>query len=132
MKNYKKLFFNNDYNAIQNDWDSVLGIWWHEKKENEMVNKQIVLTEEECYVSITELYDTIARKLGYKETKDLQYDCKKILVSRLIFNKVYQYYQSVGTNREEFTMYWCCFGPKASLEKEDYVVEIQNGFIIKK
>ena len=133
MKDYRKLFINDDYKAIQSDWDAVLGTWWHEnKKENKMKNKKIMLTEEECYTEIINLYDTVAKKLGFKNVESLEYDCRKICVSKNVYEKINAYYKDQGMDAQSFAMRWVSFGPKANLEDKDCVVEIEDGFILEK
>lgn len=91
---------------------------------------KIILSEEDCARNISGLYDSIAKQLGYENISSLQYDCRKVSVSKSIFDKIHEYYKAHHISEEGFAKNWCCFGPKADLPDEGFVVEIQNGFII--
>ncbi len=91
--------------------------------------KIITLTKEECYCGIIELYDLIARKLGYDSDK-VGYDCRKIDVTRPIQDQVFAFYRNEQkASDESIGTAWVCYGPKACLLGDDYVAEVSEGFI---
>ena len=93
-----------------------------------MRNTTITLTQEECTTqSLPELYDLIATKAGYKDTSKLQYDCTHILVSKGVQKAFYDAYEH---GQQNAVAIWAMVGPKASLESEAFIAEIQDGFII--
>lgn len=95
-----------------------------------MPNEKVSLTEEECYCSISELYDTIATKLGY-DPATIRYDCRKLCVSKPVMERVFAYYETDRqATRMAFNQLWLNIGPKANLSGDDYKADIQKGFIV--
>lgn len=91
---------------------------------------KIVLTQKECYHSIIDLYDIIAAKMQYDPQK-VNYDCRKICVTKSVQEQVYAYYKEEHhASIEAIGSAWLAMGPKASLPGEDYQVEVQKGFIV--
>lgn len=84
---------------------------------------------------ITELYDTVAKAIGYKDVSKLNYDCKEINVARNIQDGFFAYYQEVAphANQSELkmsvSMVLLNYGPKTDDTLEDYEVEVTNRFI---
>lgn len=90
---------------------------------------KIVLSQDECHCGLTELYDTIAEKLGYSQ--DGVYDCRKISVSKPVMEQVFAYFkEEEQMSRAEFNQLWLNFGPKANLPGEDYTADVDEGFIL--
>jgi hypothetical protein len=81
---------------------------------------------------ITELYDTVANILGYKNTL---YDCTKINVARNIHDSFLKYYRETIPHRYEsdlrmsVSMLLLNYGPKVDETLADDEVEVFNGFI---
>lgn len=99
------------------------------KESKEM---KITLSEEECKTtSIAELFDTIARKMGNSRTKSLQYDCTKILVSKPVYAAYCAACDEKNISPLTVTKMWASFGPKASIDQEEYLAEPLDGFIVK-
>ena len=80
-------------------------------------------------MSISEFYDEVARKLGYTNTDDLNYDCTKIDVSNKIQDMIFGYYYDKGIDKDEIAMIWVCYGPKAHYDWNDWKVQVEDGFV---
>ena len=98
-------------------------------------NKGVVfLTKEECYGSLIDLYDTVAEKLGHKPGRNIDYDCKKIDVTKNVLEMVTDYYKKeIGTDNFQIGALYVCYGPKACVDSDygEYVAIVHDGFIIK-
>ena len=93
-------------------------------------DKRIVLTADECYCGVQELYDVIADKVKYRSGKR-RYNCIKICVSKPVMNQIFTYYKETYNMREsEIGMLWVFCGPKATLPDDNYVAVIQEGFFM--
>ena len=93
---------------------------------------QIRLKKDDCWCSIPEFYLKVAEKAGYAEMDDVRYDCAKIHITETIQETIYNYYGEVRQIDEiGVGMLWLSIGPKADLEGDGYVVEIEDGFIVK-
>ena len=87
-------------------------------------------------LSITELYDYIATKLGYDKDK-VHYDCTKINVSTDIADLVEEKYKQIArekglpddTWKMSFGMDWCCSGPKVDEKLDNGTIVVYDGFI---
>lgn len=89
--------------------------------------------------SIIELYETVAMEMGYTNTKELQFDCRKINVAKNIQEGFYAYYAELAKItdphvsetevRVEITMLLAMGGPKVNEDLADYEVEVFDGFI---
>lgn len=90
---------------------------------------KVDLTQDECYCGITELYDTIAAKLGYNPAT-VHYDCRKICVSKPVMEQVFAYFKAEKRiSRATFNQLWLNLGPKANLAGDGYKADAQKGFI---
>lgn len=84
---------------------------------------------------VTELYDTVATTMGYKDVSKLHYDCREINVALNIQEGFFQYYKEAIPHSSEtdlkmsVSMILLNYGPKLNMELEDYEVEVGNGFI---
>ena len=97
-----------------------------------MEPKKIILTKDDCNCDILTFYENVASKLGYNNFKKLCYDCRKMLVTKNVFQAILDYYNSENVPKESFAMFWASYGPKAALEEDGYVVIVEDGFICKK
>lgn len=97
-------------------------------------NGVVFLTKEECYGSLIKLYDTVAKKLGYKPGRDIDYDCKNINVTENVLKMVTEYYRKeIGVDDVQLAALYLCFGPKACVDSDygEYVAIVHDGFIVK-
>lgn len=89
--------------------------------------------------SIVELYETVAMEMGYANTKELQFDCRKINVAKNIQDGFYAYYTELDKlidpsanetdMRANITMMLAIAGPKVDEDLADDEVEVFDGFI---
>ena len=89
--------------------------------------------------SIIELYETVAKEMGYINTKELQFDCRKINVAKNIQDGFYVYhaelvkeiepYMSEEEIQAEITVILAICGPKVDESLIDNEVEVFDGFI---
>ena len=88
---------------------------------------------------LIELYDEVAREMGYTDTSELQYDCRCINVAANIQDGFYEYYTELAreTNpdahmndvRTSITMILAINGPKVDMNLDHDEVEVFKGFI---
>jgi hypothetical protein len=96
------------------------------------MNECFAITSKLCYCSIINFYDNIANQLGEKNTGKIQYDCKKIHVSKAGLKKIMDYYlEKRRVSNYTIAAMLIQFVPKADLISDDYEVEIEDGFIIR-
>jgi hypothetical protein len=84
---------------------------------------------------ITELYDAVAKAMGYKDVSKLRYDCRSINVARNIQNGFFAYYRKTIPHSSEtdlktsVSMLLLNYGPKTNDALHDFEVEVFKGFI---
>ena len=88
---------------------------------------------------IIELYDAVAREMGYADTSKINYDCRRINVAANIQDNLYEYYiqnaretdpnANMKDVRTSITMILAINGPKVDINLADDEVEIFKGFI---
>ena len=88
---------------------------------------------------LIELYDAVAREMGYADTSEINYDCRCINVAANIQDGLYEFYTAMAreTNpdanikdvRTSITMVLAINGPKVDINLADDEVEIFKGFI---
>lgn len=83
----------------------------------------IVIPEECC---ISAIYDAAAVAAG-KNPACVKYDCRRILVSKDIFDAYCTYMESVGL-KDSIGAHWLLFGPKVGESLPASTVEIQEDF----
>ena len=98
------------------------------------LNKTYELTSEDVHViNMEKLYDSMARKLGFRNTDNLRYDCSKVEVSKAIAHEFYVAAKESGAEDKVISMAWCLAGPKATIENnERFLFKVQPGFITQK
>lgn len=89
--------------------------------------------------SLTELYDTIAKTMGYTDTTELQYDCRKVNIASNIQENMYAYYYDYAKANDKTltekeirvgtTMLLLLSGPKVDESLKANEVEVFEGFI---
>ena len=88
---------------------------------------------------LIELYDAVAREMGYTDTSEIIYDCRRINVAANVQDGIYEFYTELAreTNpdanmndvRTATTMVLAVNGPKVDINLADDEVEIYKGFI---
>lgn len=98
------------------------------------LNKTYELTLEDVHTdSLEKLYDNMARAVGFRNVDNLCYDCRKIEVSKAIFNEFRAAATENGAEEMAISMIWCCSGPKATIDdSERFLFKVQPGFITQK
>ena len=57
----------------------------------------------DSYGNLIEFYDAVATEMGYTDTSDLHYDCRKVNIAKNIQDGFYEYYNSLDdSEKEEF------------------------------
>lgn len=94
----------------------------------------VVLSEDDCYCSIVELYEKVAKDILKKSIDSGLFDCKKICVTPGIIDMLYKFYENEkGLTRSEITSVLLIYGPKGNLDISDsgpYVAKLEDGFYI--
>lgn len=96
------------------------------------MKKRYLVTEDQCNCKLAEFFDNIAKLSG--ETGDisnLKYDCRKICVTKPVYDQIHKYYLDTGRSDDSFAMIWTIYGPKANLDGDALEVEIEDGFIVR-
>lgn len=91
----------------------------------------VKLTKDECYNSFIRFYETVATKAGVLYTEDSYFDCRCIDVSKACFEELIKYQlenNKKDLDREAAICLAALYGPKPSIESDEYVAEIQVGF----
>ena len=99
----------------------------------------MIITIPEKTYSLTELYDAAAMEMGYENTSELQYDCRKINIAANIQDGFYDYYTSSVKETDPYaneteirtsvTMLLAISGPKVDKALKANEVEVFDGFI---
>lgn len=98
------------------------------------LNKTYELTLEDVHTfSIEKLYDNMARAVGFRNVDNLRYDCRKVEVSKAIFNEFRAAAYENDTGDATIFMLWFFGGPKATIDDEEhFLFKVQPGFITQK
>ena len=93
----------------------------------------------DSYGNLTEFYDAVATEMGYTETSDLHYDCRKVNIAKNIQDGFYEYYTANAKERNpsasdndiqtSITMILAIRGPKVDKNLKENEVEVFDGFI---
>lgn len=94
------------------------------------MNAQIFEIGEPKNWSIPEIYEQVARDVGYPTTSMTKFDCRKILVSEDIQEKVFDFLRSSGSDEASIGMMWCFAGPKTEKQLPKGHVCIMDGFFV--
>lgn len=84
---------------------------------------------------VTELYDAVAKTMGYKDVSRLTYDCREINVARNIQEGFFAHYREKSPRASEsdlkmsVSMILLNYGPKTDETLQDYEVEVTGKFI---
>lgn len=98
------------------------------------LNKTYELMLEDVHTgSLEKLYDNMARAVGFRNVDNLCYDCRKVEVSKAIFNEFCASLRENGAAEMAISMVWCFSGPKATIDdSECFLFKVQPGFITQK
>jgi len=94
------------------------------------MKKKYKLSEEKCQCSLLDFYRNVAEISGVKITQKIQYDCKKIYVTKPVQDCIWEYYHEIGYTDNEIMIIFLHYGPKASLPGSEYEIQIEKGFVI--
>lgn len=94
------------------------------------MKKRYSISEDDCKVCIADFYNNAAKIAGYHVTNKTSYDCRKICVSKSVEKLIREYYEENRTSKELIGTYWVLVGPKASIDSDDFVFEIEDGFVV--
>ena len=99
---------------------------------------KIRLNESDYRCGLTECYEHIAVKAGYKPTQHTSYDCRRVCVSKNIQDAWYSYYHERAKEKDPFlsdreimyriTMLLLMNGAKIQDDLKDNEVRIESGF----
>ena len=95
------------------------------------------LTIPENNYGVVELFDAVAKAMGYADVSKLEYDCCKVNVAKNIQDGIYERYMELGREeklpeedvRASITMLLLMSGPKVDENLADNEVEVFDGFI---
>ncbi len=93
--------------------------------------EQILLTRDECYCTLPQLYMNVAKRMGKPFKEGHTYDCTKICVSKAVQNETFNFYNlEQGYSEPDVAMLIVQYGPKASIASQElYIVEVERWFI---
>ena len=90
--------------------------------------------------TIVELFDAVAKEMGYADTSEIKYDCTKINVASNIQDGFYTAYGRLLRESDPnipyanmtigITMYLAISGPKVNNTLKENEIEVFDGFII--
>lgn len=86
--------------------------------------------------TVSDFYDSVATLMGYKDTRELKYDCTKINIAANIQESFFEFYREMNPDMPPnevnlgTVMLLACCGPKVDSELNDNEIEVFDGFII--
>lgn len=99
---------------------------------------KVLITNSHC--TIVELYDAVAKEMGYDNISELTYDCRKINVSEEIQDDIIKYYHDAARETDPTlsesdikigtAMLLLQAGPKLDVTLDAREVEVFDGFIV--
>lgn len=93
----------------------------------------IKLTREDCHTtSLLGIYQNIARGLGYgpRKVKQLEFNCTKLSVSRGLAEEFKSAATEAEWDKQEINTVLLLFGPKITIDSDDCIAEVEDGFVI--
>lgn len=94
------------------------------------MGRRYSITEEECNAEIEKFFENAAKIAGYHIAPKTQFDCRKICVSKPVEKIIHNMYRTLGLPDEQIGAIWIMFGPKANLDGEELIFEIEDGFVV--
>lgn len=95
------------------------------------MKKRYSIPKEQCVCGITELYDNAAKIMGISNIEKIQYDCRKISITKKVLDYIFEFYHSQNCDDETIATWMLLYGPKADLKGEGCEFEIEDGFVAK-
>lgn len=95
---------------------------------------RVIMEEKECYCSLDNFYEKVAKKMGVAVTDTNVFDCRKICVTKAVQDELRAYYynEECLSNFQILALFLNA-GPKANIQiSNQYIVEVENGFVIKR
>lgn len=93
------------------------------------MTKRFTIRRCECICDLQKFYENAARAAGLEVSDKIQFDCRKICVTKAIQNALWTYYTAHNCTDEEISMLFLALGPKANLDGEGYNFIIEDGFV---
>lgn len=95
------------------------------------MKKGYLIDKSKCDCNVKEFFDNAAKIMGVTVTDKTRYDCRKICVSKLVLDRIWQHYSKRrGYRNYEITSLLLQYGPKATLKRDAYCFEVEDGFIV--
>ena len=98
---------------------------------------KILISTQPC--GLTEFYDMVASEMGYSDTSELKYDCRKINIAENIQDGFYAYYTKYARETQPeltdndiqtgITITLMMSGPKVDSSLKANEIEVFEGFI---
>lgn len=93
------------------------------------MEKTIILKRGQAEANLRDFYRNVAEMIGYEETEDTIYDCRRILVAPDVQDAIILAYEKSGVMQENIMSWLAIAGPKVRRELPTGSVVIQTGFI---
>ena len=97
---------------------------------NEVMERKILLTDEQKRQMLGDFYRSVARSAGYEEKEDTMYDCCRILVADNVQDAIMEAYQEANPNVGMSSI--MMLRPKVDRGLAYNEVRIQPGFVGRK
>ncbi len=94
------------------------------------MSASISLSLDECNCGLCDFYTHVARKMVVKDCDNVQFDCRRICVTKSVQDAIWNYYRSEDLSDTEISILLLMSGPKANLSGLEYRAEVEDGFII--
>ncbi len=92
---------------------------------------RVKLEEEDCRCSLSQFYEKVAEKAHFTLSDKVSFDPTKIRCTETVQKAIYDFYRMVSMGDDVgIAMLWASSGPKADLEGDGHVVEIEDGFVM--
>ena len=103
------------------------------------LSRQTKLTVKMPPCTIVELFDAVAKEMGYENPSEIKYDCTKINVAANIQDGFYEHYTELiredyanmpeSEIRADITIHLAMSGPKVDNTLKENEIEVFDGFI---
>lgn len=95
------------------------------------MTKRYLIKREKCECTLYNFYKNVAEVTGKKNLDELQYDCRKICVTKPVQESIRKFYLDEGYGEGEIGALFLIGGPKANLDGDDYAFEVEKGFAVR-
>lgn len=95
---------------------------------------RVIVEEKDCYCSLNNFYEKVAKKMGIAITDDIIFDCRKICVTKAVQDELWAYYYNEEClSNFQISALFLHAGPKANIQiPNQYIIEAENGFAMKR